>query len=754
MSLNQIRRKRQELQLLRSSISAVRAHLDMRIIPQWLTVIEAQQWEPIEAILIAYRDHMTGLEAVLERELGVASDTAKMQGQEGRAWSWLDSISKGTKRYHIGSRLSCRTDELPRFTSEALVERWKGTMDEWNRKLDQSPTVQEVPARLATPCGKYKVFPLTNNILFIGTERPEVPTAVLKGLAHGLSFVPSRPTPEEVGSTINDFVRRYAWKLLLPTQICGEQVRFVPSRLRQNLPRPMPSNLTEVDGLLRSVHRAYKAAENSRRPDSISEEKVSRQVGFAALWLRRRKGAIVAKGADKGGSLVLMANSFYRETVNHFLSDRDYFELLSADPTVQTTQAVTDFLGRMTKKRVITDKLNKMLRPSVGARCPFLYGLPKVHKEPVSIRPIVSGNEHPTEFVSIYIDHVLKAIPPTHPYYLGDSSQLIRDLNSIGTIPTNGILFSIDVVSMYTVIPPAEMVDSIRRALAEKGELLWSERTLMPTANTEFVVAATELVLAHNQFQFDGHFYKQRKGIAMGTPAACVLTDIFICDYIQKLWSREVRQPMYYRQYRDDGIGLWQGTPRDLEEIVERMNESHPSIKFTLEVGGKKLSFLDLEIRIKDGKIETETYYKPTFSGHYLSWMSNHPPGCRRAIPAAQCLRHIRNSSRSVDYAYHRFRLSHNLRKQRYPEKVISRGIGVYQHRNRATHLKRTKRTAIDRVPLVTPYQRGMDVNWLVQRAARLSLTDAQLEKGGQPMVAYKVGPTLGSIITSARLEK
>ena len=61
--------------------------------------------------------------------------------------------------------------------------------------------------------------------------------------------------------------------------------------------------------------------------------------------------------------------------------------------------------------------------------------------------------------------------------------------------------------------------------------------------------------------------------------------------------------------------------PEDFIEIFQ-VNEN---LKFTVEIGGKLLRFLDLKITIDDKKLATSVYSKPTNSHLYLDSTSCHP---------------------------------------------------------------------------------------------------------------------------------
>ena len=66
----------------------------------------------------------------------------------------------------------------------------------------------------------------------------------------------------------------------------------------------------------------------------------------------------------------------------------------------------------------------------------------------------------------------------------------------------------------------------------------------------------TLLTLATKEsfFVFDGEYYKQIDGVAMGSPLGPTLANIFLCRY-EKQWLSEcpsICKPAYYERYVDD----------------------------------------------------------------------------------------------------------------------------------------------------------------------------------------------------------
>ena len=77
---------------------------------------------------------------------------------------------------------------------------------------------------------------------------------------------------------------------------------------------------------------------------------------------------------------------------------------------------------------------------------------------------------------------------------------------------------------------------------------------------------------------------------------------------------------------------------KKLNKFLKDLNEFHPNLKFTYEKSKEKINFLDLVIKLTDGKIITDLHCKPTDSHQYLHYDSCHAEHIKRSIIFSQTL--------------------------------------------------------------------------------------------------------------------
>ena len=135
---------------------------------------------------------------------------------------------------------------------------------------------------------------------------------------------------------------------------------------------------------------------------------------------------IVIKEADKGVATIIMAQAHYKNMVENFLIDTNFYEKLDGDPSKAEKTKYTKFLKK--HKTCLTKKEIDYLE-NFEVKSSNFYGLPKVQKSSqindkckksnssyieipdvtdLKLRPIVAGPSCQTHRVGDFIDILLK----------------------------------------------------------------------------------------------------------------------------------------------------------------------------------------------------------------------------------------------------------------------------------------------------------------------------------------------------------
>ena len=161
----------------------------------------------------------------------------------------------------------------------------------------------------------------------------------------------------------------------------------------------------------------------------------------------------------------------------------------------------------------------------VGSQPSQLYGTPKLHKSFTNVPPlcpIVSSINSFNYDLGKYLCNLLQPkIPSIHSTQ--DTFTFIKELEEVRDY--NNFLVSFDVSSLFTNIPLNETIEqALDYILSNNPEVNISRKDLKKLL--QFATSETH-------FHFNGEIYEQVDGVAMGSPLAPVLDNLFMGHHEQ-----------------------------------------------------------------------------------------------------------------------------------------------------------------------------------------------------------------------------
>ena len=109
----------------------------------------------------------------------------------------------------------------------------------------------------------------------------------------------------------------------------------------------------------------------------------------ALYRLKKNKDIIITK-IDKGDTTVVMDTSHHVELAQQHLSDPNTYQLLTEDPTQEVVTRFNQYILNCKQRGVISQwEFEKLYLPE-NTSTQTIYFLPKLHKNPLKLRPIIS----------------------------------------------------------------------------------------------------------------------------------------------------------------------------------------------------------------------------------------------------------------------------------------------------------------------------------------------------------------------------
>lgn len=373
-----------------------------------------------------------------------------------------------------------------------------------------------------------------------------------------------------------------------------------------------------------------------------------------ALDNLRNNRSIIIKPADKGGATVIMNRSAYLTEAYRQLNNVNYYRKLDKPIFKDNIPKINAILNNMLKDKVINSKQFKFLQAKESDGERTFYLLPKIHKprekwpqpDMPEGRPIVSDCNSESYRVSQFIDSHIRPISMQHPAFIKDTYDFINKIRN-QVIPSTALLVTGDVTALYTNMQFDRTLTAVQRALDNAG---------FGHKLKGYILDLLNLTLKNNDFSFNGEFFLQICGTAMGKCYAPALADLYMqeIDYnaCEGPFSNLIK--LFFR-FLDDIFFVWLGSRDQLKNLETFLNNIIPGIKITFNISEVDINFLDTTIyktTIQDNStlLYTKVFFKDTDTHQLLHKESFHPRHTFRGIIKSQLLRFKRISSTQNDY--------------------------------------------------------------------------------------------------------
>ena len=428
---------------------------------------------------------------------------------------------------------------------------------------------------------------------------------------------------------------------------------------------------------------------------------VSKEDGRALMRLRDDDDIVVLP-ADKGNATVVMDKADYNEKALSLLENHP-FEVMKSCPKRKVEERINRFLWGLYQRRRMTKPLYDRLHAS-SCSLPRFYGLAKIHKAGVPLRPVISAVGSALYGVSKYLAEVLKPLVGKGGFTVSNSREFVAMISDV-RISSDEEMVSFDVKSLYTSLP-------VERALAVVRTRLRDDQTL--ESRTPFtadeVTELLEICLTSTYFTFQEKYYRLTDGVAMGSPVSSVVANIFMEEFEERAISMAGQlEPSIWRRYVDDVFSILKR--KNVERFLSHINQLDEQISFTVEREEDGcLPFLDVAMERTDtGGLRTSVYRKAMHTDRVLNFGSNHSDNARAAVVHALMGRVETHFAHDDVEGKNREKkhVMEVLRANGYPDHFIWRTVRRQENRNVDSRSGGLEERSVDSYVSV-PYVRGM----------------------------------------------
>ena len=429
---------------------------------------------------------------------------------------------------------------------------------------------------------------------------------------------------------------------------------------------------------------------------------ISKKEEKAIQELRKDQSKIVLT-TDKGVVMVVLEKEDYIRKSEDLLKKNTYREL-TADPTNKYKNKLISLFKTIKSQGGINNTTYRRLYPT-GAVSPKYYGLPKIHKPGVPLRPIISSRGSATYETAKESANIIKPLVGRSPHYVMNNKDFLENIKDIKLQPDE-CMMSFDVSALFTSIPIDPAIDTIRKQLEEDQDL--KKRTSM---TVDHIISLLEFCLKNTYFSFQGRYYEQTEGATKGSPISPLVANIYMEEFEKQAISTSTTPPILWKRYVDDTFTIIKKNSKD--SFLEHLNSINPKIQFTCEETREdgSMPFLDILVTPEDdGSLKTSVFRKTTHTDLYLQWDSHHTIPSKYSVAGTLFHRASTVCSTPQQLQEEEEHLFRALTKCKYPTWAIKRARIRSQNLN-INKTRRTKQTGQKEkknLYMVVPYHQGL----------------------------------------------
>ena len=111
----------------------------------------------------------------------------------------------------------------------------------------------------------------------------------------------------------------------------------------------------------------------------------------------------------------------------------------------------------------------------------------------------------------------------------------------------------------------------------------------------------------------------------------------FVCQFVgcveeKMLLTYPGTIPIMLRRYIDVHFGILTSNKKQLEDLIQYVNDFQPSLSYSYDISDTSVTFLDISISMNHHGLTTDIYNEDTDNHSYLRYESAHPPSCKEVF--------------------------------------------------------------------------------------------------------------------------
>jgi hypothetical protein len=370
------------------------------------------------------------------------------------------------------------------------------------------------------------------------------------------------------------------------------------------------------------------------------------------------------------------------------LSKRASLVYLDNFPSEQLSEFLRHLSIDTSDKNLSPSEIKLLIEKRRGS-VPRFYGIPKIHKTPVKVRPIIPCHSAVQNPAAKFVSKELKPFIKAAPTLIHSSKDLAIKLSKLNLHnQARYYIVTGDVVAFYPNIPVDKCIEIIDDLIFEawlgrfapQGSSIEQIRQLVNTdPNCEALLNKYRLfhgclnVAVKNLItRYGDNWYRQARGLAMGVACSPDLANLYGAFFEEKAGVVHHPQIPFYGRFIDDCLALVFASSE--QEALDLMKSTihYDGCEIEWNVSASHAPFLDMLLfRHTDGSLQHMPYRKARNHMERIPWISYHPEDVKRGTFVGEMSRLATLSSMKQFYDEAMLSLCGLYIKRGYPEDKI-----------------------------------------------------------------------------------
>jgi hypothetical protein len=445
-------------------------------------------------------------------------------------------------------------------------------------------------------------------------------------------------------SAWNDFSRRLRWKMHFLFENPASQKPYDPDydvRGQSHKQAPALPHFIEL-GLIKGRGFVYSTIRKVPDADLLGHTHKSLQPDVAKIREFLLDRQYVITGTDKNLGIAVSKRDWIIEKSQNILSDVNNYRRLTNDEALMFLSRKCEAMRELaehaalyidSREGTVADFMrSKITLPGTEHHIPPFYGIPKIHKQPVKMRPIIPCHSAIQNPAAKYVSKKLKPIIQSAPTIIHGTKDLAIKLSKLSINPKRKwYIVTGDVVAYYPNIPIQHCIDIVYNMYFE---FYWNVRDHDDASNRrqqEFFKGCLEVGNTELITQYQNIIYEQLNGLAMGVASSPDLANLYGYYFERLRGVMNHNDIFYYGRYIDDCLAIVYAESESqalntLQGLVQLDN-----CVITWDCSDSHQPFLDMTLyKDENNTLQHMPYRKNGNHQERIPWISAHPYDVKR----------------------------------------------------------------------------------------------------------------------------